>query len=124
YGLAPLAQLFDTSVQATALRIRQVSPKPCQVLMWQQEEDKSGKIRAKLKWVSTSPMRTQGDTGFLSTRTIRNSRILEAFDRNDPVFCEERLKLPGLDAFCKLESQGFLSGKSRYVITLAFPQQT
>jgi len=126
-GLAPLARLFDTSVQASALRIGQVSPKPCQVLMWQQQADSaSGELRAKLKWVSASPMRTQGDTAFLATSIIgsKTSSILQAFRQDEPVFSEEHLQLPNLKGFCKLESQGFLSGKYRYVITLAFPQES
>jgi Zn-dependent peptidase ImmA (M78 family) len=109
-----LAQVFEVSIQAAAIRISQVTDKTCETILWRQCQK------------HTSNGFKKGFKGYFMRRPQyrwrNSSKIFEAFDTEQAVKHSEVFKIGNEKIRCQMESKGFGYGQTRYVISLAFPQ--
>jgi hypothetical protein len=124
-GVSDLASLFQTSIPATAIRMGEVNPKKCHVLIWREHTNPvTGEQHVRLSRIYGVKRRMSQNSGFYSTKIIRNRdcSVFEAFNTDEVVYSEERLDLPNVHSFCEVESKRFGYGKYRQVITFAYPK--
>lgn len=120
-----LADIFRASVQATAIRIAEVSPEPCLALLWKPILGTKSKL-LKLAWCVGSGIKLPGRSYYMPVHTNIKynikypSTLHKAYEDNKSVKCHRDFK-HGTDVKRLLmESKGFGHGEARYVISLAF----
>ncbi len=104
-----LAHTFKVSIQAAAIRIAEVSPEPCEATIWRR----------------CQKPRSKGFIGYHMRRPmyIRDpSPLLKAYESDSPVKSFKSFELNNIKKRCLMDSKGFGQGKTRYVISLVFPE--
>lgn len=121
-GLVALAKKFEVSVQAAAIRIGQVCPKPCKVLFvkWDPKEEK-----LEPRVVSPLKARTpKGEAHILSLKAIKDpeSPWHKAYwsASPEPSYFDQVLSFGRFRRLHRIECQVFGSGERRLLVALAF----
>jgi hypothetical protein len=108
-----LAALFDTSLEATALRYAVLSPEPLQVTAW-----KRSYSRLLPKWnrgrdvLTVSPFQFRHADSFVQwhiTKAYLTNELISAHDVETSCYPPQRIRI---------QAQGFRHGSSRYVLSL------
>jgi len=108
-----LASLFDTSLEATALRYAVLSPEPLQVTAW-----KRSYSRLLPKWnrgrdvLTVSPFQFRHVDSFVQwhiTKAYLTNELISAHDVENSCYPPQRIWI---------EAQGFRQGSGRYVLSL------
>lgn len=119
-----LAHTFKVSIPAAAIRIAEVSEKPCIAIRWKRWQ----RARSKGFWLDwcVGPGRKPGDRGYyiLENRYVRDpSSLLTAYESNSPVRSFKSFQLGNFKKRCYVESKGFGYDNTRHVISLVFPDR-
>ena len=105
-----LAYTFRVSIPATAIRIAEVSTKPCIAILWK----RSQKARSK---------------GFIARHKGKSiyvrdpSALLKAYETDSSVKSFKSFEIGNSRKRCYMESKGFGRDKMRYIISLVFPER-
>jgi len=107
-----LAQVFQVSKEAAAIRIEKVSPEPCLSVIWRRAQ----KIRSK------------GFMGKLNGRAVYLTErdcppLVKAYESDRSVRSFRSFEIGGIKKRWLMESKGFGRDKWRYVISLLFPER-
>jgi Zn-dependent peptidase ImmA (M78 family) len=123
-SIESLANIFRVSISSTAIRIAEVSTEPCIVLLWRpRPESKSKALR--LAWRVGPGEKSKGNIDYMPVHTLvkSTSTLYKAYQCANPVKCHKIFKLDAGVKRLLIESKGFGSGETRYVISLAFPNR-
>ena len=112
-----LAHIFRTSIQATALRIAEVSNEPCLMLMWRPFPENNPK-GLKLKRCISSETKTRAMP--MHTLDKISSNLFKAYESNISVKSTKHFRINNTKHILPMESKGFSYGEYRYVLSLAF----
>lgn len=125
-ALTPLSRIFNTSVCPTALKLCDVSPKPCTVVYWTRDKIHNlDELKLRATWLTWSRKRVSSRAGrFLFNPKLfgDNSSILEAYKSDKPTYSHAWMNVVNFRGHCQIWSQGFTSGPDRFVISLIFPE--
>jgi Zn-dependent peptidase ImmA (M78 family) len=123
-SIESLANIFRVSISSTAIRIAEVSTEPCIALLWRpRPESKSKALR--LAWRVGPRKKSKGNTDYMPVHTLvkSTSTLYKAYQCANPVKCHKIFRLDAGVKRLPIESKGFGSGETRYVISLAFPNR-
>ena len=119
-----LARTFHVSIPATAIRIAEVSLEPCIAILWQPWSTRKSR-RLRIRWCTgpgrRSPQRERYTPAQEYVTHRESSSLVKAYEGDCPVKSFRLFKLGNISKRCYTESQGFGHGKTRYVMSLAFP---
>jgi Zn-dependent peptidase ImmA (M78 family) len=127
YGLSvnsveQLAKVFRVSIPATAIRIAEISERPCIAVLWKDSSKYKPKtLRA--AWY-TGPGKELSMSSRYSPVTKQvegTSSIYKAYLNDNTVISHQLFKSGNLNKNCRVESKRFGYNENRYVISLAFP---
>lgn len=121
-----LASVFEVSIQTTAIRIAEVGAEPCVALMWLLRRGiKSEGLR--LVWRAGPGRNSRGKANYMPkhmlVRRTSTSTLHRAYEHDSPVKSSKDFKIDNTVKRLPMESKGFGHGKTRYVISLAFPDR-
>jgi len=125
-SLAPLSRIFNTSVDATAIRLCDFISKSCFVahsVIDDSEELSNLKLRT--KWLTWSRMRMPSKAGrllFNPKLLGQKTGMLKALRTDEPIYSREWTGIMNFRGYCRIWSQGFNSGLQRFVISFIFPE--
>ena len=108
-----LAYTFRVSIPAAAIRVAEVSVAPCLAIKWNrwQRSRSKGFLR---DWTKEPARRTY----------VRDpSALLKAYESNDTVKSFKSFEIGNVRKRCLMESKGFGHDKTRYVLSLVFPDR-
>ncbi|MFC2067222.1 ImmA/IrrE family metallo-endopeptidase [Chloroflexota bacterium] len=108
-----LANIFRVSFQSAAIRIAEVSTKPCIALKWQRQRGKSKALQ--LAWP-----RSKNHYEPVHTPVRYPSALHKAYESDISVRCRRDFRHGKETKRLLMESKGFGRGENRYVISLAF----
>ena len=122
--IAKLAQIFLTSIQATALRFVDVIEEPCVLIVSEVRDGKQG-FNLRVLWSYQNTNRPDGKSlyfiprnGTLQLATARNA------SQSGRIECDtEEIRLGGLKVRAYTESKRFGFRRYRYVLTLVLPDR-
>ncbi len=119
-----LANIFRVSIQAAAIRIAEVSAEPCITLLWLLRAGTKSKA-LRLAWHVGPGIKSRGKAYYMPVHTnVRPpSTLHKAYQDDSPVKSSNLFKLDTTDKRLPMESKGFGRDKTRYVISLAFPDR-
>lgn len=108
-----LARIFMVSIPAAAIRVEEVSEERCRVIRWKRwrRSRSKGFIEDRAK----EPAR--------STYVRDPSALLRAHGSNDTVKSFKCFTIDKITKRCPMESKGFGRDKTRYVLSLVFPDR-
>ena len=116
-SIEPLAHIFKTSIQATALRIAEVSSEPCLILIWQPFPINNPKgLRLKL-FIS---LQTKIKAAPMHMLEKSSSNLCKAYTSNLSIKSNKRFRVNDTIQTLPIESKGFSHDEYRYVLSLAF----
>jgi hypothetical protein len=115
-----LSTTFRVSIQSSAIRIAEVSPEPCIVLLWR-PWPRSKPKGLRLGWRAGPEKNSQGKVNYMPVhKFVRHpSKLFEAYKQDKPT---KSLKLFSVNNNTKrlpMESKGFGYGETRYVLSIA-----
>ncbi len=120
--ITKLANIFLTSIQATALRFVDVIKEPCVLIV---SENKYGQSDSKLRirWSYQNTQRSDGKSQYFIPRggTLRLASAMNANQSGRIESGIEDIRLGGLRVRAYAESKSFGYRRYRYVLTLVFP---
>lgn len=117
-----LSRQFMASSPAVAIRIAEVSPKPCIVLNWAPRHNKSRSLRL-VKQINSDSLQKDGNTYIPMHASVSHPSTLHTAYHTDKITKSRKLfKNGNIKKSFLLESKGFGSGETRYVISIAFPE--
>jgi len=121
HSIERLANIFKVSAQATAIRIAEVSVKPCIALLWLARSGTKPKA-LRLAWCAGPGIKSRGKAYYIPTHTnIRYPSVLhKAYEQDSHVKCHKLFKHGTEVKRLPMESKGFGYGENRTVISLAF----
>ncbi len=122
--VAKLAETFATSIQATALRFVKEIGERC-LLLISEPHGHSDEVQLAVKWSNNNFPKSGAKRVFVPHRArvgLRSAQI--AFRTRDAQRDTETLSVGKYRFETYSESKAFGEGKSRYVLTLAFPDRT
>jgi Zn-dependent peptidase ImmA (M78 family) len=116
-----LANIFRVSIKATAIRIAEVSPKPCISLLWKHRPKKRVK-GLQLAWCIGPRMGTSSKTNYEPVHKIatNTSALYQAYQGNNLIKCHKLFKIGTTTRYLPMESKGFGYDDKRFVVSLAF----
>ncbi len=119
-----LSGQFMASSPAVAIRIAEVSPKPCIVLNWAPRRNSKSQS-LKLVWQKDSDSLQKDNNNYIPMHTSVSypSTLHMAYHTENITKSRKLFKNGNLKKSLLLESKGFGSGESRYVISIAFPEE-
>jgi len=119
-----LADIFKVSISSTAIRIAEVSTEPCIALLWRLRPGTKSKT-LRLAWRVGPGKKLKGQTDYMPVHTLvkSTSTLYKAYQCANPVKCHKVFRLGAGVKRLPIESKGFGSGETRYVISLAFPDR-
>jgi len=120
HSIERLANLFRVSVQATAIRIAEVSVEPCIVLLWRRLSTKSKSLRLDWRIDPGGKSRGKADCKPVYTRIRYPSTLHKAYEYESSAKCYKLFKVDNDVKRLPVESKGFSRGETRYVVSLAF----
>ena len=118
YSVERLANSFQVSIQAAAIRIAEVSTEPCLVTKWQPEKRKPTNLR--LAWCMGPEKKGKGYYEPIHVSVRPPSAIHNAYEGGSCVKSFRLFKIGDGVQRLLTESKGFGQGETRYVISLAF----
>ena len=115
-----LANVFRVSIQATAIRIAEISPEPCITLLWQHRPQKRAK-GLRLAWCTGPRINTSSKTHYAPVHKIaaNTSALYQAYQGNNLVKCHKLFKIGATTRRLLMESKGFGYDEKRFVVSLA-----
>jgi len=108
-----LAHIFKVSIPAAAIRVQEIDIEGCWAIRWKrwQRNRSKGFIQ---DWTREPARRTY----------VRDpSALLKAYESNDTVKSFKCFEIGNVRKRCLLESKGFGHDKTRYVLSLVFPDR-
>ena len=120
-SLVPLSHLFEISIIPAALRLCDIIPQRCSLILWTKKDD--SKLHA--SWFTWSRKKILSKTGrfLFNPKTVcAESTIMEAYLSDKLVRVNDRVRVGTFVGDCHMWSQGFDSGPSRFVLSLIFPE--
>ena len=121
-SIESLANIFRVSIRASAIRIAELSTEPCIALLWRLRPGIKSKV-LRLAWRVGPRGKLKGQTDYMPVHPLANSTstLYKAYQCTNPVKCHKVFRLGAGVKRLPIESKGFGSGETRYVISLAFP---
>jgi Zn-dependent peptidase ImmA (M78 family) len=119
-SIIQLANIFNVSIQTSAIRISELSPIPCVTLKWQLLNNKSKSL--KLSWPKIKAIGNINCTP-VNKRINPPSKLHEAYYNESIVRCYRKFKVNNIIKNLMVESKGFGRGENRCVISLAFLEE-
>ena len=116
-SIEPLAHIFKTSIQATALRIAEVSSEPCLMLLWQPFPINNPKGLRLKRFIS---LQTKIKALPINMQDKISSSLYKAYESNTSVKSSKRFRINNTAQTLPMESKGFGHDEYRYVLSLAF----
>lgn len=122
-SLEPLAQKFQTSREATARRMVEVSEEPCVAVCWRLARRPRSLTLPCAVWSATNadPAPQQGPTVRRGSSVPANSSIASAFVQPEATRGFEALQVGSTKKKAYVESKGIGRGEDRRVLSLVFP---
>jgi len=124
HSVERLANIFRVSVQPAAIRIAEVSVEPCLALLWQPwPRNKPKGLR--LAWCIGPGRHSRGKGCYIPLHTYVRppSTLHKAYQDDRSVKSFKLFKVDNAVKRLPMESKGFGRDKTRYVISLAFPDR-
>ncbi|MBF8265101.1 MAG: ImmA/IrrE family metallo-endopeptidase [Dehalococcoidia bacterium] len=138
-SIEPLAKMFSCSVDATSIRVAELSPAPCTRIRWKiangtPEEPTAFRIEHSTEFKLESPpkaypeaLRLRSTKGILRSKFYKpkmdaSEAVFRAYSGEGVVRSDERLRTNTVSIPCYVESKGFSRVPWRNVISLAFPK--
>ena len=125
-SLIPLSRIFNTSLSPTALRLCDVNPKLCFVVYWARDKSQElDDLKLRATWLTWSRMKLSSKAGrfyFNPKLSGEFPSVLKAYRSDTPTYSRQWMGVGNFRGHCKIWSQGFNSGSSRFVISLIFPE--
>jgi len=125
-ALTPLSNVFNTSIDATAIRLCDFIAKPCLVAHSVIDNSQElGNLRFRTTWLTWSRMRMPSKASRLLFKPKllgEKPSILKAFMSDNVTYSREWMGIVNFRGYCHIWSQGFTSGSNRFVISLIFPE--
>ena len=120
--IVKLAQIFLTSIQATALRFVDVIKEPCVLIVSEVRDGRSG-FNLGVRWSYQNTRRSDGKSQYFIPRggTLRFASATNASQSGRIESEKENIRLGGLRVRAYTESKSFGFKRYRYVLTLVFP---
>jgi Zn-dependent peptidase ImmA (M78 family) len=107
-SLERLASIFKVSIQAAAIRVQEMSPDRCRIILWK----RCHRSRSR-GFIQDHAKKTAWQT------YVRDpSSLLKAYESNSTVKSSKCLKIDNSTKRCLMESKGFGRDKMRYVLSL------
>jgi len=121
HSIERLAHIFKVSVKAAAIRIAEVSPEPCIVLLWQPWlRTRSKGLRLAWHVGPGRKARSKVNDAPVHTYVRPPSTLYKAYQGDSAVKSFKLFKVDNTVKRLPTESKGFGRGENRYVISLAF----
>lgn len=125
-ALIHLSSTFNTSIDATSIRLCDFISKPCYVAHWAIDNSQElGDLKLRATWLTWSRRRMPSK----SSRLLFNPKILgqklgmlNALRSDEPTYSREWMGIMNFRGYCRIWSQGFGSGSYKFVISLIFPE--
>jgi len=119
-----LANVFKVAVEAAAMRIAEVSVEPCIALKWLLRRGIKSKGLS-LKSRVGPGRKARGKDNYMPVHKLarHDSTLYKVYQSDSPVKSSKLFKLDTVTKHCPMESKGFGRDKTRYVISLAFPDR-
>ena len=125
-ALVPLSNAFNTSIDATAIRLCDFVSKPCYVAHSVLDRSQElGELKLRTTWLTWSRRRmpTKSSRLLFKPKLLgHKAGMLKALRSEKPVYSRERMGIVNFRGHCQIWSQGFDSGANRFVISLIFPE--
>ena len=117
-----LANIFRVSIISTAIRIAELSAEPCIALLWRLRPGTNSKTLW-LAWRVGPGKKSKDKADYMPVHTLarHTSTLYKAYQEDRHVTSYKRFRLNAGEKRLPVESKGFGHGKTRYVISLAFP---
>ena len=117
-----LANIFRVSIISTAIRIAELSAEPCIALLWRLRPGTNSKT-LRLVWRVGPGKKSKDKADYMPVHTLARhiSTLYKAYQEDRHVTSYKRFRLDAGEKRLPVESKGFGHGKTRYVISLAFP---
>ncbi len=119
-----MARTFKVSIPSAAIRIAELCAEPCIALLWKPwRRKRSSGFR--FAWAAGPGKKTSMRNNCVPEHTyIRGQSILtKAYDGMLPTNSRNLFKIGNTKKRCYMESKGFGTGQTRYVMSLAFPER-
>lgn len=114
-----LANLFEVSIQASAIRIAEVSKEPCITLLWNLGKKPNTK-KPSIAWRAGPGPNILSRNHYFPVHIECPSSVDSAYQTDNPTRCYKLFKLPKSEKRILMESKGFGHGERRFVISLAY----
>ena len=117
-----VANIFRVSIISTAIRIAELSTEPCIALLWRLRPGTNSKTLW-LAWRVGPGKKSKDKADYMPVHTLarHTSTLYKAYQEDRPVTSYKCFRLDAGEKRLPVESKGFGHGKTRYVISLAFP---
>lgn len=121
-SLERLAHIFNTSVQATAIRIAETSTKPCITLLWNPPQNKNSHALRLAWYIGPGRKTSNRDRCFpLSELVTTSSVVYKTYESNQVIRGYKIFRTVSGNQRFPMESKGYGSGPTRFVISLVLP---
>lgn len=123
-SIESLANIFRVSIISTAIRIAELSAEPCITLLWRLRPGTNSKTLW-LAWRVGPGKKSKDKADYMPVHTLarHTSTLYKAYQEDRPVTSYKRFRLDAGEKRLPVESKGFGSDETRYVISLAFPNR-
>ncbi len=119
-----LSRQFMVSSPAVAIRIAEVSPKPCIVLNWAPRRNNKSRSLKLIQQINSDSLQRDRINYFPVHASVSYPSTLHTAYLTDKITKSRKLfKNGNIKKSFLLESKGFGSGETRYVISIAFPDE-
>jgi len=124
HSIEQLANIFRVSIQATAIRIAEVSKEPRIAILWNLYRKSKSKT-LHLAWCLGPGRKPAGKPKYIPTQATvgHSSTIYKAYQSDSSVKSYKLFKVDNVIKRLPIESKGFGHGETRYVISLAFAER-
>jgi hypothetical protein len=116
-----LSNMFKVSLQASAIRIAELSTDPCMVIIWNLNSNSQSKI-LRISW-HRGPGKNKISKDWylpLSSQVSRPSSLHTAYEKDGNIKCFRIFKTNLGNKRIPVESKGYGRDKTRFVLSLAF----
>ncbi len=125
-SLSTLSRLFNVSIIPVALKLCDVNPRlNCLVYWIKENSDELVNPKFKATWLTWSLKNpTTKKNRFINGKLIDNDfNVLTAYNSENPISINKQIGIRGYRGNCEVWSQGFGTGKDRFVLSFAFPEK-
>lgn len=119
-----LSRQFMVSSPAVAIRIAEVSPKPCIVLNWAPHRNNKSRSLKLVRQINSDSLQKDKNNYIPVHASVSYPSTLHTAYHTDKITKSRKLfKNGNIKKSFLLESKGFGSGETRYIISIAFPDE-